>query len=55
MKFLAIILGLIVVAVTALFVIDKSDALLLSAIVAIIVGFWFAVYQIPKEEGDDPK
>jgi len=49
MKFILIVGILILTAVTALFVIDKSDALLLSAIVTLIVGFWFAVYQIPKE------
>lgn len=53
MKYFMIIGVIIAVAVTALFVIDKSDALLLTAIVAIIAGFWFAVFQIPKEEGPD--
>jgi len=55
MKYFAIILVLIIVGVTALFVIDKSDALLLTAIAALIAGFWVAVFQIPKEEGEDPK
>jgi membrane protein YdbS with pleckstrin-like domain len=52
MKFLLVLLVLIIAGVTALFVIDKSDALLLSAILTIIVGFWFAVFQIPKEESE---
>jgi len=55
MKYFAIVLTLIIIGVTALFVIDKSDALLLTAIGAIIVGFWVAVFQIPKEEGEDPQ
>ncbi len=50
MKYFMIVALLIAVAVVALFVIEKSDALLLLAIVTIIAGFWYAVFQIPKEE-----
>ena len=52
MKFISIVLVLIAVALAALFVIKDSDVLLLTAIVAVIVGFWVAVFQIPKEESD---
>jgi len=50
MKYISIVLVLIAVALVALFVIKESDPLLLTAIVAIIAGFWMAVFQIPKEE-----
>jgi len=50
MKFISIVLVLIAVALVALFTIKDSDALLLTAIVAVIAGFWVAVFQIPKEE-----
>lgn len=53
MKYFMIIAVVIAVAVTALFVIKDNDALLLMAIAAVIVGFWFAVFQIPKEK--DPE
>jgi len=53
MKFISIVLALIAIAVIALFIIKDSDALLLTAIVAIIAGFWVAVFQIPKEEESD--
>lgn len=49
MRYFIIIAVLIVVALGALFVIKDNDALLLTAIVAVIVGFWIAVFQIPKE------
>ncbi len=49
MKFISIVLALIAVALVALFVIKGSDALLLLAIAAIIVGFWYAVFTIPQE------
>ena len=49
MKFISIILVLIAVALTVLFVVKGSDALLLGAIVAVIIGFWFAVFTIPGE------
>jgi len=50
MKFISIVVVLIALALVAMFVIKDSDALLLTAIVAIIAGFWVAVFQIPKEE-----
>ena len=50
MRFISIVLVLIAVALAALFLIKDSDALLLTAIVALIAGFWVAVFQIPKEE-----
>ena len=50
MKYFIIIALVIVAAVTALFVIKDNDPLLIAAIVTIIAGFWFAVFQIPKEE-----
>lgn len=53
MKYFIIIALVIVAAVTALFVIKDNDALLLAAIATVIVGFWFAVFQIPKEEESD--
>ena len=53
MKYFIIIALVIVAGVTALFVIKDNDALLLTAIVTIIAGFWFAVMQIPKEK--DPE
>jgi len=49
MKFLYIVLALIAVALVALFVIKGSDVLLLLAIAAVIVGFWYAVFTIPQE------
>ncbi len=49
MKYFIIILVLIIVAVGALFVIKDNDLLLVTAIVTIIAGFWFAVFQIPEE------
>jgi len=49
MKFISIVLLLIAVAVAALFLIKDSDALLLTAIAAIIIGFWYGVFTIPKE------
>jgi len=49
MKFILIVVFLILVAFGALFVIKNNDALLLTAIAAVIVGFWFAVFQIPQE------
>ncbi|WP_457745887.1 hypothetical protein [Sulfurimonas sp.] len=49
MKFISIILILIAVALGALFYIKHSDALLLSAIGVLIVGFWLAVFTIAKE------
>jgi len=49
MKFISIVLVLIAVALGALFYIKGSDALLLSAIAAVIIGFWFAVFTIPGE------
>jgi len=52
MKFISIVGALIAVALAALFIIKDSDALLLIAIAAVIVGFWVAVFQIPKEESD---
>jgi len=50
MRFISIVLVLIAVALGALFTIKDSDVLLLTAIVALIAGFWVAVFQIPKEE-----
>ncbi|QOR62867.1 hypothetical protein ACM66Z_05255 [Sulfurovum sp. ST-21] len=50
MKYISIVLILIAVALAALFLIKESDALLLTAIVAVIAGFWIAVFQIPKEK-----
>ncbi len=50
MRFISIVLVLIAVALAALFLIKDSDVLLLTAIVALIAGFWVAVFQIPKEE-----
>jgi hypothetical protein len=49
MKFLSIILVLIAVALIVLFTVKDNDFLLVSAIIAVIVGFWYAVFQIPKE------
>ena len=49
MKYFMIIAVVIAVAVAALFIIKDNDALLLIAIAAVIAGFWFAVFQIPKE------
>jgi len=49
MKFISIVLVLIAVALAALFIIKGSDVLLLMAIATIIVGFWYAVFTIPKE------
>ncbi len=53
MKYFMIVALLIAIAVTALFVIEKSDALLLLAIATIIGGFWYAVFQIPKEDDNN--
>lgn len=53
MKYFIIVGIVIVVAVAALFLIKDSDALLLLAIATIIAGFWFAVLQIPKEDGGE--
>ncbi len=53
MKYFIIIALIIAVAVTALFIIEDNDVLLIAAIITIIAGFWFAVFQIPKEE--DPE
>ncbi len=50
MKFISIVGILVAVALAAMFVIKDSDALLLAAIVAVIAGFFVAVFQIPKEE-----
>ncbi|WP_187647624.1 hypothetical protein [Nitrosophilus labii] len=50
MKYLIVVLALIAIGVIALFVIKKSIALLLAAIVAIIAGYFFAVSTIAKEE-----
>jgi len=50
MKYFMIITLIIAVAVVALFVIKDNDAFLLTAIAAVIAGFWYAVFQIPKEE-----
>jgi len=50
MKFISIVLVLVAVALAAMFIIKDSDPLLLTAIIAIIAGFWVAVFQIPKEE-----
>ncbi len=50
MKYLAIVLLLIAIAVVALFVIKKSIPLLLGAIVTIIAGYFLAVITIAKEE-----
>ncbi len=55
MKYFIIIAIIIAVAVTALFVIDKNDVLLIAAIVTIIAGFWYAVFQIPKESDSESK
>lgn len=52
MKYFMIITLLIVAGVSALFIIKDNDALLLTAIATIIVGFWLAVMQIPKEDSD---
>jgi hypothetical protein len=49
MKFISIILVLVVVALAVLFLVKGSVALLLAAIAAVIVGFWFAVFTIPGE------
>jgi len=49
MKYISIVLILIGVALGALFVIKDNDALLLTAIVAVIAGFWVAVFTIPNE------
>jgi len=49
MKFIYIILALIIVALGVLFVVKGNDTLLLSAIAAVIVGFWIAVFTIPNE------
>ena len=49
MKYFMLVIGIILVAVAALFIIKDNDALLLIAIVTIIVSFWIAVFQIPKE------
>ncbi len=50
MRYFIIILGLIVVALAALFIIKDNDLLLIGAIIAVITGFWIAVFQIPKEK-----
>ncbi len=50
MKYMIVVLALIAIGVIALFVIKKSIALLLAAIVAIIAGYFFAVSTIAKEE-----
>jgi len=55
MKFITIVLILIAVALAALFIIKGSDVLLLMAIAAIIVGFWYAVFTIPQEEDEVQK
>ena len=49
MKYFILVIGIILVAVAALFIIKDSDALLLIAIATIIVSFFFAVFQITKE------
>ncbi len=49
MKFMNIVLILITVTLADMFIIKGSDALLLMAIAAVIVGFWYAVFTIPKE------
>ena len=53
MRYFIIIALLITAGVAALFIIKDNDALLLAAIATIIVGFWVAVLQIPKEK--DPE
>ena len=50
MKYFVLVLIIILVAVAALFIIKDNDALLVTAIVTVIAGFWIAVFQIPKEE-----
>ncbi len=50
MKYFIVVLLLIAVAVAALFVIDDNVPLMLSAIVAIIAGYFLAVRTIAKEE-----
>ena len=50
MKFITIVLGLIGVALAALFIIKGSDALLLMAIAAVIVGFGMPSLQFQKSQ-----
>ena len=50
MKYFLFVLLLIALGVVALFVIKKSVLFLLVAIVAIIVGYFFAVRTIAREE-----
>ena len=49
MKYFLIITLIVIAGVTALFVIKDNDFLLVATIITVIVGFWFAVFQIPKE------
>jgi len=49
MIYLGIVLALIAVGVVFLFTIKKSIAALVLAIIAIIVGYFFAVSMIAKE------
>ncbi len=55
MRYFIIITLLILAGVGALFIIKDNDALLLGTIAVVIVGFWFAVMQIAKEEPDSDK
>ena len=52
MRYFIIIALLIIAGVVSLFLIKDNDGLLLTAIATIIIGFWIAVMQIPKEESD---
>ena len=49
MKYFMIIAIIITFAVTIHFLIKDNDVLLLMSIATIIAGFWYAVFQIPKE------
>jgi len=50
MKFFVIVAALIALGLAALFLIKHSGFWLIVTIIAIIAGFWAAVFQIPKEE-----
>ena len=50
MQFFLIILVLVLAGVAALFVLGQSDVLLGITFVVVIVGFFFAVSRIAREE-----
>lgn len=50
MKYFLIVTLIVLVAVAALFIIKDNDILLVGAIITVIAGFWYAVFQIPNEK-----